>query len=42
MRVVGAFSNENVQAAYDAVADEYNAAFGNDLDQLPLDRRMAR
>jgi hypothetical protein len=34
------FSKERIQAAYDAVAREYEAAFGDDLDRLPLDRRM--
>jgi ubiquinone/menaquinone biosynthesis C-methylase UbiE len=34
------FSRERVQAAYDAAADDYAAAFGQDLDRLPLDRRM--
>jgi uncharacterized protein len=34
------FSKERIQAAYDTVAREYEAAFGGDLDRLPLDRRM--
>lgn len=34
------FSKERVQAAYDAAAGDYQACFGEDLAQLPLDRRM--
>jgi ubiquinone/menaquinone biosynthesis C-methylase UbiE len=34
------FSRDRVQAAYDAVANNYEAAFGNDLAQLPVDRLM--
>jgi ubiquinone/menaquinone biosynthesis C-methylase UbiE len=37
---VGPFSPEAVAAAYDAVAGDYEAAFGNDLAHLPLDREM--
>ena len=34
------FSEERVRAAYDAAAEDYQACFGEDLAQLPLDRRM--
>jgi SAM-dependent methyltransferase len=34
------FSVGRVRAAYDAVADDYVAAFGDDLGKLPLDRAM--
>ena len=34
------FSKERVQAAYDVAAGDYQACFSEDLDQLPLDRRM--
>jgi ubiquinone/menaquinone biosynthesis C-methylase UbiE len=34
------FSKERAQAAYDVAADDYVAAFGQDLARLPLDRRM--
>jgi ubiquinone/menaquinone biosynthesis C-methylase UbiE len=34
------FSAATVRAAYDAVADDYDRAFGDDLDRLPLDRAM--
>jgi ubiquinone/menaquinone biosynthesis C-methylase UbiE len=34
------FSPERVRAAYDAVAEDYQATFGDDLVDLPLDRRM--
>ncbi len=37
---VDPFSPEAVGAAYDVVADDYEAAFGSDLDHLPLDRAM--
>ena len=39
-RVTDPFSKERIRAAYDAVADDYDAVFGNDLAKLPLDRRM--
>jgi len=34
------FSRERVQAAYDAASSDYDAAFGDDLARLPLDRHM--
>jgi ubiquinone/menaquinone biosynthesis C-methylase UbiE len=34
------FSEKRIQAAYDAAAGDYQARFSEDLDQLPLDRRM--
>jgi ubiquinone/menaquinone biosynthesis C-methylase UbiE len=34
------FSSERIRAAYDVVAGAYEAAFGDDLSQLPLDRQM--
>ena len=34
------FSPRRVAAAYDAVADDYVEAFGNDLEQLPVDRAV--
>jgi ubiquinone/menaquinone biosynthesis C-methylase UbiE len=37
---VDPFAREAVGAAYDAVAADYMAAFGDDLDGLPLDRAM--
>jgi SAM-dependent methyltransferase len=37
---VDPFARESIGAAYDAVAADYLEAFGNDLDQLPLDRGM--
>ena len=39
-RVSDPFSEERVRAAYDAAAEDYQACFGEDLAQLPLDRRM--
>lgn len=38
--VTDPFSAKRVEAAYDVVAEDYQASFGDDLDQLPLDRRM--
>jgi ubiquinone/menaquinone biosynthesis C-methylase UbiE len=38
--VTNPFSRERVQAAYDAVADAYQATFGDDFARLPLDRHM--
>jgi SAM-dependent methyltransferase len=35
-----AFDPETVRAAYDTVAAEYVATFGDDLDQLPVDRSV--
>jgi SAM-dependent methyltransferase len=35
---VDPFSARTVGAAYDAVAQDYEHAFGNDLDELPVDR----
>lgn len=40
LQVVDPFDPEAVGAAYDAVADEYVAAFAGDLDDLPLDRSI--
>ena len=40
LRVSEAFSTARVQAAYDVVARDYRAAFGDDLRRLPLDRRL--
>jgi SAM-dependent methyltransferase len=37
---VDPFSAEAVRAAYDAVADDYSVAFGDDLERLPVDRDM--
>jgi ubiquinone/menaquinone biosynthesis C-methylase UbiE len=34
------FSRSAVQAAYDAVAEDYLREFGDDLDRLPVDRAM--
>jgi ubiquinone/menaquinone biosynthesis C-methylase UbiE len=34
------FSAQRIRAAYDAVARDYEAAFGDDLSRLPLDRQM--
>ncbi len=34
------FSPDAVRAAYDAVAEDYEGAFGDDLAHLPLDRAM--
>ena len=34
------FSASAIRAAYDVAAQDYAAAFGDDLDQLPLDRAM--
>jgi ubiquinone/menaquinone biosynthesis C-methylase UbiE len=39
-RVDDPFSTKRAQAAYDVAADDYMAAFGEDLARLPLDRRM--
>jgi SAM-dependent methyltransferase len=35
-----AFDPETVRVAYDTVAADYVAAFGDDLDQLPVDRSV--
>jgi SAM-dependent methyltransferase len=35
-----AFEPETVRAAYDTAAADYVAAFGDDLDQLPVDRSV--
>jgi ubiquinone/menaquinone biosynthesis C-methylase UbiE len=37
---VDPFSPHAVRAAYDVAAEDYEAAFGDDLDHLPLDRAM--
>jgi SAM-dependent methyltransferase len=37
---MGAFDPNIVRAAYDTVAADYVATFGDDLDQLPLDRSV--
>jgi ubiquinone/menaquinone biosynthesis C-methylase UbiE len=37
---VDPFSPDAVRAAYDAAAEDYEAAFGDDLAHLPLDRAM--
>ncbi len=37
---LGAFDPETVRAAYDTVAADYVATFGDDLDQLPVDRSV--
>jgi ubiquinone/menaquinone biosynthesis C-methylase UbiE len=37
---VDPFSPEAVRAAYDTVAEDYEAAFGDDIDRLPLERAM--
>ena len=37
---VDPFSPHAVRAAYDAVAEDYESAFGDDLANLPLDRAM--
>jgi ubiquinone/menaquinone biosynthesis C-methylase UbiE len=37
---VDPFSPTSMAAAYDTVAEDYEAAFGNDLAHLPLDRDM--
>jgi SAM-dependent methyltransferase len=34
------FSRQRIQAAYDVAAEDYEAAFGADLNRLPVDRRM--
>lgn len=34
------FARQRIQAAYDAAAEEYQGAFGDDLARLPLDRQM--
>ena len=36
----GPFDPRLVGAAYDVAADDYVAAFGGDLDALPLDRSI--
>jgi SAM-dependent methyltransferase len=38
--VTDPFSSARVQAAYDVAADDYQRAFGDDLERLPLDRRL--
>ncbi len=38
--VTGPFDPHQVGAAYDVAADDYVAAFGGDLDALPLDRSV--
>jgi ubiquinone/menaquinone biosynthesis C-methylase UbiE len=37
---VNPFSPDVVRTAYDTAATDYTAKFGDDLDQLPLDREM--
>jgi len=40
LRLVDPFDGRSARAAYDAVAEEYAAEFGDDLDRLPLDRAV--
>jgi hypothetical protein len=38
--VVNGFDPRVIRAAYEVVADDYLTTFGDDLDHLPLDRRL--